>query len=177
MRRQFISTVVAASATLALAGPGGAQSDAAETAEREIGFISDEGADLGTATLTGTPSGLLIRLDLQDLPADQWVALHIHEGSECDPDDDFESAGGHWNPGDASHGYLAEGGPHAGDMPNLHVRADGRVLADVMNPQAFLSGDTGDVTGRTIIVHAGADDYRTQPSGDAGDRFACAVIE
>jgi superoxide dismutase, Cu-Zn family len=154
-----------------------AEASAAETTEMVVNFTSVDGVELGTAQLSGTASGLLIRLELRDLPADGWVAFHIHEGSACDVDGQFESAGDHWNEGNTPHGYLSETGPHSGDMPNMHVRGDGRLLADVFNPQAFLSGETGNVTGRTLILHAGADDYASQPSGDAGDRLACAVIE
>jgi superoxide dismutase, Cu-Zn family len=149
----------------------------ADITETEVGFVSADGADLGTARLIDVPSGLLIRLDLRDLPADQWIAFHIHEGSECDVAGNFESAGAHWDEGGNAHGYLAEGGPHTGDMPNMYVRGDGRLVADVFNPWANLSGDEGNVTGRTLIFHTEADDYMSQPSGDAGDRLACAVIE
>lgn len=177
MYKLLLSVAVVATTTVAATAQDSDQPADAETTEHEVTFTSAEGENLGTADLIGTRSGLLIRLNLQDLPADQWVAFHLHEGSECDVDDSFKSAGGHWNPSDAPHGYLVEGGPHAGDMPNQHVDSEGRLRADVANAQAFLSGETGNVMGRTLLLHAGTDDYRSQPSGDAGDRLACAVIE
>lgn len=170
-------TTTTALGTVGAMAQSGSDATAAQTNEHEVSFTSAEGADIGTARLIGTGSGLLIRLDLRDLPADQWVALHIHENGECDASGNFESAGGHWNVGNTSHGFLTETGPHSGDMPNQHVRADGRLMADVFNAQAFLTGETGNVMGRAIVVHGGADDYESQPSGDAGDRIACAVIE
>ncbi|MGX0879878.1 Cu-Zn family superoxide dismutase [Roseovarius sp. MBR-154] len=177
MHRLLISVAAIATTTFGAMAQDSTQPNEADTTEREVTFTSADGADLGTAELIGTGSGLLIRLNLQDLPADQWLAFHLHEGEECDADGQFKSAGGHWNPDETPHGYLIEGGPHAGDMPNLYVDSDGRLLADVVNKNASLSGDTGNVMGRALILHAGADDYSSQPSGDAGDRIACAVIE
>ncbi|WP_322889689.1 MULTISPECIES: superoxide dismutase family protein [unclassified Yoonia] len=151
--------------------------DPREMADMQVAFLSSDGDDLGIARLTDTDAGLLIQLDLQNLPPDQWIAFHIHEGGTCDVEDDFESAGGHWDAGSNAHGYLAEGGPHTGDMPNLYVRADGRLLADVFSPWTRLGGDANNVTGRTLIFHSEPDDYQSQPSGDAGARLACAVID
>jgi Cu-Zn family superoxide dismutase len=151
--------------------------DPTEPVEILSTFISTGGEDLGIARLTDTDAGLLIQLDLQNMPPGQWVAFHIHEGGTCDVQADFESAGGHWNEDDNAHGFLADGGPHSGDMPNLHVQNDGRLIADVLNPSAALTGETGNVLGRTMIFHAEPDDYISQPSGDAGERLACALIE
>jgi len=69
-------------------------------------------------------------------------------------------------------------GPHAGDMPNLHVAADGKVQVEVLNPIVTLSAESAllDADGAAIVVHAGADDYQTDPAGNAGDRIACGVI-
>lgn len=170
-------TTTTALGTLGATAQSSGDATAADTTEHEVSFTAADGNDVGTARLIGTGSGLLIRLDLQDMPADQWVAFHIHENGACDASGNFESAGGHWNVGNTPHGFLTATGPHSGDMPNQYVRADGRLLADVFNAQAFLTGETGNVMGRALVVHGGADDYETQPSGDAGDRIACAVIE
>ncbi len=177
MQKSIISLAFIAATSVAAQAQDTQDADRVDTTETEVTFTSSDGADLGTAQLIGTPSGLLVRLELRDLPANEWVAFHIHEGSECNADAEFEEAGGHWDAGDAAHGYLSEGGPHSGDMPNMYVRGDGRLLADVFNPQAFLSGETGNVMGRTLMLHADPDDYLSQPSGAAGDRLACAVIE
>jgi len=135
-------------------------------------FVDGEGNSTGEAQLRQTPAGVLIQLNVTGLPADHWVAFHIHETGTCDAATHHESAGGHFNPTGASHGYLADGGPHAGDMPNQMTRADGRLEAEVLNPSVTLAS----IVGRSLMIHAGQDDYRSQPSGAAGDRLACAPI-
>jgi len=145
--------------------------------QREVSFTSVEGRDIGTAILTGTPSGTLIELDLHDLPPETWHGFHIHENGECTPEDNFKSAGGHFSVSDTEHGFYSEEGPHTGDMPNQYVAADGTLKAQVLNTYAFLGGEMDNIMGRALILHGGADDYESQPSGDAGNRIACAVIE
>lgn len=148
----------------------------AQNVETQADFIDVEGNEVGTAHLIGTPQGVLFSLDLSGLPASQWVAFHVHDNGECNPEDSFESAGDHFNPADVEHGYLTETGPHAGDMPNQYVGADGVLKAEVFNPLVLLEGDDS-IVGLALMLHTGADDYQSQPSGDAGDRLACAVIE
>jgi superoxide dismutase, Cu-Zn family len=151
---------------------------AAQAPEGEATFINAEGTEIGTARLTGTPVGLLIELDLTDLPPETWHGFHIHETGECDAEGGFESAGGHFSVTEnTAHGFLVEGGPHSGDMPNQYVAADGTLKAEVFTPYAFYGGEQDNVTGRALMLHSGPDDYESQPSGDAGDRIACAVIE
>ena len=149
----------------------------AETTSAEAQFIGLSGEETGTATLTGTARGVLIQAEVRDLPAGQWVAFHIHEGGTCDAADHHKSAGGHFNPGNTAHGFLAEGGPHAGDMPNQMVGADGALHAEAFNPMVRLDDGPNGIRGRTLMIHSGRDDHRSQPSGNAGDRLACAVIE
>ena len=139
-------------------------------------FIDAEGQEAGQAQLTSTNGGVLIALEASGLPPQQWVAFHIHETGECDPETDHESAGGHFNPTDAEHGYLTETGPHAGDMPNLWVDAEGVVRAEVFNAAVSLA-DENAIQGLALMIHEGADDYESQPTGDAGARLACGVIE
>lgn len=154
------------------------QAAPAETTSASASFVDREGAENGSATLTGTPNGVLIELEVSGLPAGEWLGFHIHETGTCDPESDHESAGGHFNPTDAAHGYLAEGGPHAGDMPNQYVGDDGVLRAQVFNYMVTLGdGGEADIAGRALMIHGGTDDYQTQPTGDAGDRHACAVIE
>jgi Cu-Zn family superoxide dismutase len=145
--------------------------------ERSARFIDMDGEQSGTATLTSTAQGVLIDLEVSGLPAGKWVAFHVHDTGSCDHTTDHESAGGHFNPTDADHGYLAENGPHAGDMPNQYVGEDGVLRAQVFNVMVTLDeGDAG-IVGRSLMIHGGTDDYESQPAGDAGDRYACAVIE
>lgn len=111
------------------------------------------------------------------MPAGEWVAFHVHETGECDHASGHESAGGHFNPGGNEHGYMSANGPHAGDMPNQYVAADGAVRAEVYNHMVTLDEGEVGIVGRALMFHAKADDYESQPSGDAGDRLACGVIE
>ena len=141
-------------------------------------FLNTKGDSIGTATLTETPNGVLIRADITDLPAGPH-GFHIHQTGACDPEGGFESAGGHFNPDDSQHGFMVEEGPHAGDMANQTVAADGKLIVELVNEKVAFEGDASlfDDDGSAIVIHATADDHRSQPSGAAGDRIACGVIE
>jgi len=138
-----------------------------------------DGKSLGMVMLQDTPSGVLIMADLKGVPAGEH-ALHFHEKGVCDAAQKFTTAGGHFAPGGTKHGLMVAGGPHAGDMTNQHVGADGVLNAQVLNtgvtlapgPKSLLDAD-----GSALVLHAKPDDYMTQPSGAAGDRIACAVIK
>lgn len=164
--------IIAAMAASLCASAAHAQSPTATAS-----FVDAEGQANGTAELTQTSEGVLVRLEVTGLPAGQWVAFHVHETGECDAMTDHESAGGHFNPTSADHGYLADNGPHSGDMPNIYVPEDGVARADVFNPMVQLGEGDNSIAGRALMIHAEPDDYQTQPSGDAGDRLACGVIE
>ncbi|MFN7088991.1 MAG: superoxide dismutase family protein [Allorhizobium sp.] len=171
MLRHILKITVA---VLALGGTAVAQDAMTATA----GFVDPDGEANGNAELTGLAAGgVLIKLEITGLPASQWVAFHVHETGSCDPATDHESAGGHFNPGSKDHGYNASNGPHAGDMPNQYVGADGVLRAEVFNHMVTLDDGEAGIKGRALMVHAKGDDYESQPSGDAGDRLACAVIE
>jgi Cu-Zn family superoxide dismutase len=135
------------------------------------------GKDVGTVNLTQTPHGVLLKLSLKGIPAGEH-AFHVHAVGKCEPP--FTSAGGHFNPGGKKHGMAAADGPHAGDMPNLHVPPSGELVVEIANPAISLvkgqPNSVFDADGSAIIVHAGVDDYRTDPTGNAGDRIACGVI-
>ncbi len=150
---------------------------AAQAADTASAVLKDaNGKEVGRATLTNTPSGVLIRLDLTSVPAGEH-AFHIHAVGTCEPPD-FKSAGPHFNPDRTKHGLENAEGPHAGDMPNLHVPADGRLSIEVLNVDVDLGGDWAllDEDGSALVLHAGPDDYRSDPAGDAGARIACGVI-
>lgn len=177
-------------AALLLAAPAAAQQAApspvvpainpasnASAGTASVRLVGPEGDPAGTATLTAMPLGVLVEVDATGLPPDAWVAIHVHERGACDPAGGHESAGGHFNPSGVSHGFAVEGGPHAGDMPNIHTNAEGAAKAQIFNPLIVLDEGENAVRGRALIIHAGADDYTTQPSGGAGDRLACGVID
>jgi len=164
----FVALVIASGATGAMG-----QSQSTATAN----FVDGKGRSTGKATLTGTANGVLIDLEINGLPSSQWVAFHIHQTGACDPATGHESAGAHLNSSSRQHGFLADEGPHVGDMPNQYVGADGVLRAHVFNSFVRLSGTDAAIKGRALMIHAKADDYRSQPSGEAGARLACGVIE
>lgn len=143
-----------------------------------VNMMNQDGEEIGTAELMQQDSGTMIQLDASNLP-EGTHGFHIHETGSCEAPD-FKSAGGHFNPADASHGTMSEDGPHAGDLENLEVSADGTVQKEIMNEKVTLEkGKDNSLlkeAGTALVIHASADDNSSQPSGDAGDRIACGVI-
>lgn len=135
-----------------------------------------DGKPTGTITLTATPSGVLLKGDLSQLPPGPH-GFHIHAVGKCEPP--FTSAGGHFNPGGKKHGFHDATGPHAGDVPNLHALSDGKAVVDAFAAGLTLTGGSNSVLdqdGAALVIHAKADDYKTDPAGDSGDRIVCGVI-
>lgn len=157
-----------------IAAPALAQDRTAPVANAE--FVNRQGQKVGTARLTGLSGGVLIEVEVRGLPPNNWVGFHIHETGTCDHNSAHNSAGGHFNPTGRAHGLAQPGGPHAGDMPNQYVPADGVLRAQVLNPFVTLTPGSTGVLNRALMIHGGTDDYRTQPTGNAGDRQACAAI-
>jgi len=156
--------------SLALAAPAAA-------ADKATAVLKDaKGNEVGKAELTTAPSGVLIRLDLTAVPAGEH-AFHIHAVGKCEPPD-FKSAGPHFNPDEKKHGLMNAEGPHVGDMPNLHVPGDGKLQVEVLNPMVTLNQKAAllDQDGSALVIHAGVDDYVSDPAGNAGDRIACGVV-
>ena len=118
-----------------------------------------------------------IKLAVKGVPPGQH-AFHVHAVGKCEPP--FTSAGGHFNPAGKKHGMEAAEGSHAGDMPNLFIPASGELTVEIANPMiSLVKGQPNtvfDADGSAVIIHAGADDYKTDPTGNAGDRIACGVI-
>ena len=136
-----------------------------------------QGRDLGEVVLTETAQGIQLTGQLRGLAPGQR-AIHLHQTGRCEAPS-FESAGGHWNPTNAQHGFDVPGGPHMGDMRNISVGADSTLALRNATPGGGLRGANGliDNDGGAVVIHAQPDDYRSQPSGDAGDRIACGVVE
>lgn len=139
-------------------------------------FQDISGAKTGTVAVTSLKSGVLLSVALQGMPPSSWLAIHVHETGSCDPSSGHESAGGHFNPSGVEHGWLSATGPHAGDLPNIYSDAQGNVNAELTSPLLTWEAGEASIQGRAVIIHAKADDYKSQPSGNAGDRLACAVI-
>ncbi|HZH44022.1 MAG TPA: superoxide dismutase family protein [Lysobacter sp.] len=147
-------------------------------AERGEVVLASASASLVSGKLALVPMGDGVHLsgEIGGLTPNGTHALHIHEKGDCSAAD-ASSAGGHFNPNAAPHGRAGQGAHHAGDMDN--IVADARGVARVnAHARGVTLGDGGiaDVAGRAVIVHAQADDYRTQPTGNAGARLACGVI-
>ncbi len=164
--------------TALLMGPAAAQDNPKPDMTAEV--MSVDGEMIGTVTFTATPSGMThIVAQLENVPEGEH-GFHIHETGACDAADGFESAGGHYT-GGMEHGVLVAGGPHAGDLPNLHVGNSGMVEIELFTAAVSTTDDgsnpLADADGSAIMIHSGPDDYESQPSGDAGDRIACGVIE
>jgi len=139
-----------------------------------------DGRAVGTATFSTVNRGVLIELDLAGLPPGPH-GVHLHVSGNCDPKTGFTSAGPILQvcPLIRKHGYLADGGPEAGDLPNQYAGADGRLHASMI-ANAFGLGNGNrsifDRDGVAIIVDQRGDDYRTQPLGNAGNRIACSAV-
>ncbi|WP_369978352.1 superoxide dismutase family protein [Xanthomonas bundabergensis] len=130
----------------------------------------------GKLSLVTAPGGVRITGTLGGLQPNRGFAFHVHERGDCSAAD-ASSAGGHFNPLGAPHGRAGSGPHHAGDMDNLSANADGVAQVDVLLHGVVLGGGAAnDIAGRALVAHADADDYRSQPAGNAGARVACGVI-
>ena len=131
-----------------------------------------EGQSVGQVRLQDSPHGLILTAELTGLTEGPH-AFHIHAVGQCEPP--FQSAGGHFNPDGHQHGMMNPQGTHAGDLPNIHVPASGDLTVEYFVDGLALD-DLFGADGTSMVVHAGADDYASDPAGDAGDRIACGVI-
>jgi len=176
MNKSFVLTVPA---LLGLAGCVG-RSQPVEPVAGDVAApieLSDaSGRVVATATV-GDSGGVRVRLEANGLPPGTY-GVHVHAVGRCDPPG-FESAGPHWNPTGHQHGTLNPMGPHLGDLPNLSVGTNGGGAVEFAIGGATLDrGDDAllDRDGAALVVHAGPDDYWTDPSGNSGARIACGVI-
>ncbi len=135
------------------------------------------GNSVGTAELSAAPKGVSIKLDLKGLPPGDH-GIHIHGVAKCEGPA-FTTAGGHLNPDMKHHGLMNPDGPHAGDMPNLTVAADGTAKATVVAPGVTMGDGPNSIFtggGTALVVHAMVDDQKSDPAGMAGARIACGTI-
>ena len=144
-------------------------------------LISSSGAVLGTVRVFSEPTGVLLRINASGLPAG-FHGVHVHATGRCDAPA-FTTAGGHWNPTTRKHGHRNPAGFHTGDLGNLGVGSDGKAVAGLLVPGARVTAANygngpvlRDADGAAIVIHAKPDDEVTDPSGNSGDRIACAVL-
>ncbi|MEO6137969.1 MAG: superoxide dismutase family protein [Luteimonas sp.] len=150
----------------------------AATATRAVANLAGASGSLvsGTLTLVQTAAGVRIHGDLGGLAPGSTHGFHVHETGDCSAAD-ASSAGGHFNPGGSPHGKPGTSSHHAGDIDNIIVDASGVAHVDVTIVGISLGGDAStNILDRALVVHAVADDYRTQPSGNSGTRIACGVV-
>ena len=135
-----------------------------------------KGQDLGVLTLTQAGQGVAVSGRLTGLPPGEH-AIHLHTTGSCEAPK-FESAGGHWNPTNRQHGTGSPQGPHLGDLPNITVGRDSTVTVDVTTPGGTFRNQNAllDTDGAAVVIHAKLDDYKSQPSGNSGDRIACGIV-
>lgn len=119
-------------------------------------------------------NGVQVVATISGLAPNQDHGFHLHEKGDCSSGDGM-SAGGHWNPDSAPHGPQ-NAAHHAGDMPNLKADASGNAKATFVLDNLTVASGTRSVVGRGLIVHKDPDDYKTQPTGNAGARLACAIV-
>ena len=163
-----------APALLALALPTAALADGHVEARMTGTILDRNGGNIGSVSLFESASGVVRVTVAADGIPEGGHGIHLHETGVCEGD--FSSAGGHVA-GDANHG-LVEGGPHPGDLPNGFVPAGATALNyEALSNWVSVADDLMDEDGTALIIHAKPDDYESQPSGAAGDRIACAVLE
>ena len=137
-----------------------------------------DGKTVGRAVFRQQRDGVLVRVDVKGLTPGLH-AVHVHAIGKCEAPG-FTSAGGHFNPANRKHGWNSPDGAHAGDLPNMLVAKDGSgqfaVKTDAMTLKSGAAGSIFDSDGSALVIHAGVDEYATDPTGNAGDRVGCGLI-
>ena len=140
-------------------------------------LVHADGSPAGAVIIRLVPKGIMLEVEASGV-APGPHGLHLHETGRCNGPD-FASAGGHLNPGHHEHGTMNPAGEHLGDLPNVTAGKDGKISAKIRSPMRpfKLVSSLLDDDGAAIVIHAGPDDYKTDPSGNSGARIACGVFE
>ena len=167
MKRAFPSLAAAA---FALAGCAAVD---VPIAAPPVALLNSSGQPIGSVTPAQTSGGVSLAISANGLPHGLH-GVHVHAVGRCDGPG-FESAGAHWNPAAKKHGLQNPQGAHAGDLPNI-TASSGGIARDIVVLAAASLADLADADGSALVIHAQADDYLTDPSGNSGGRIACAVL-
>ena len=130
----------------------------------------------GTATFTQMGDKVRVVADVSGLNPGQEHGFHIHEAGDCSSGDGM-STKGHYNPLGKQHAHYSMPERHAGDMPAIKADSTGKARLDTTLDVITVNPGPTSIVGRGLIVHAGSDDYKTQPTGNAGARVACGIIQ
>jgi Cu-Zn family superoxide dismutase len=145
---------------------------------KHVDLTDAKGNNVGMAMISPAKGGgISIDLSLKGLPPGEH-GLHLHEVAKCEPPT-YKSAGAHFNPAKKKHGVLNPDGPHAGDMANFKVAANGTAQTTITNKNVTMDSGANSIYaggGTALVIHQGADDMKTEPAGNAGDPIACGAI-
>lgn len=179
-----IASLAAGALIVASCGTGEEETGGPIERAPAVPLVNSSGEIIGEVRGGDSDDGAVLLVDARGLPPGAH-AMHIHEVGVCEPPG-FESAGPHWNPTSASHGFRDPQGPHMGDLRNVTVDQNGNLRVQVVVPGTYLrtagrnvqagAHQILDASGAALVIHAQADDYVTDPSGASGDRIACAVL-
>lgn len=169
-----ITVALAGGALIAGCAPASTDTSAPPPGRSAGGDLSTaDGKKVGRVTVREIAGALRVTVDANDLPPGMH-GVHLHTVGKCDAPD-FMTAGAHWNPTGTMHGSMNPQGPHEGDLPNIMIGADGRgsITFEVKGGSfdALLDADSA-----AMVIHAAADDLKTDPSGNSGGRVACGVL-
>ncbi len=191
MDRKVVTAIVAAlalgagvnacSSSMAEPTTGAGQSAAMTTGTAPVAHVElmdKDGQSKGRATARPMGDGVHVTGELANVTPGTY-AIHVHTTGTCTAPD-FTSAGPHWNPEGKQHGKENPSGPHKGDLPNVTVGADGKAKVSAHISGVTMTGGTAallDADGAALVLHAGVDDYKSDPTGNAGGRAACGVFK
>lgn len=181
MKKLFLTTILAGTLGVsAVSAQEAPKNDARAT------LINNQEQSIGIVDIMQAPEGVLLHIDLENLPAGKH-GFHIHQVGDCSDEAAFKEAGGHIGKGDSKHGLLNPEGYEEGDLPNLIVPENGKVELELFVDDLEVTAqddddkDDADVLldsdGAAFMIHENADDHMTQPIGGAGARIACGVIK